>query len=115
MNNEESELLKVIDIIKKRVLPEKIILFGSRALNTASDQSDYDLFIIMDREESPRSIEKELYYSMAMEGIGIPVDLVVETQSSYERLKSNQYLIYHQVDKFGKTLYEKESTSSAVA
>jgi hypothetical protein len=36
---------------------------------------------------------------MAKEGIGIPVDLIVETEAKFERLKNNRYLIYSQVDK----------------
>ncbi len=60
-------------------------------------------------------MEKELYYLMAKEGIGIPVDLIVDTEDKFERLKGNRYLIYNQVAKYGKTIYEKETTLPAMA
>ena len=60
-------------------------------------------------------MEKELYYLMAKEGIGIPVDLIVESENKFERLKSNRYLIYSQVDKYGKMIYERETTALTMA
>ncbi|HLP47155.1 MAG TPA: hypothetical protein VK469_14485 [Candidatus Kapabacteria bacterium] len=54
-------------------------------------------------------------YLMVREGVGIPVDLVVDTEERFERLKGNRYLIYHEVEKYGKTLYERKTASSTMA
>lgn len=115
MAKEDKELSKVVSIIVKKVLPQKIFLFGSRAMNTANKKSDYDLFVLVKNGKNTRKMEKELYYLMAKEGVGIPVDLIVGTVEKFERLKENRYLIYNQVDKYGKTIYEKETTSQAMA
>jgi len=111
----DNELNRVIKIITHHISPRKIFLFGSRAVDAANNESDYDIFIIVDNDEKTREIEKQLYYLMAKEGIGIAVDLLVETQEKFERLKNDQYLIYNQVDKYGKTIYEQETVTPAVA
>ena len=115
MVKKDEELSRLINIIVKKVFPQKIFLFGSQANKTAHDNSDYDIFILVKNGRNTRKLEKELYYLMAKEGIGIPVDLIVETEEKYERLKDNQYLIYNQVDKYGKTIYEEQTTLPAMA
>jgi predicted nucleotidyltransferase len=103
----DKELSRIVNIIVKETLPEKIVLFGSRAKHTADEASDYDLFIIVNNGGGMRKIEKKLYFLLTKAGIGTPVDLIVETRDKFERLKNNQYLIYSEVDKFGQTIYEK--------
>ena len=110
---EDKELSKVVHVIVDRVLPEKILLFGSRAGNQANEKSDYDIFILVKNCKNTRKIEMDLYYWLAKAGIGIPVDLLVDSQEKFQRLKGNRYLIYHQVEKYGKTLYDKETTAMA--
>lgn len=108
---EDNELSKVVHVIVENVLPQKIFLFGSRARNHADEKSDYDIFVLVKKSKNTRKMEKDLYYLLAREGIGITVDLLVDTEERFERLKGNRYLIYHQVEKYGKTLYEKETAS----
>jgi predicted nucleotidyltransferase len=115
MIEQDKELSRVIKIITRHISPQKIFLFGSRAINAADSKSDYDIFVIVENGEKTREIEKQLYYLMAKESIGIAVDLLVETREKFERLKNNQYLIYNQVDKYGKTIYEQETFTPAVA
>ncbi len=115
MNKMNKELIRVINIIIKSILPIKIILFGSRSKNKAKKNSDFDIFILVDNIKSTREAEKELYYQMAKENIGIPVDLIIDTIDKYERLKENKYLIYNQVERYGKTIYEKNTSISAMA
>ncbi|MDQ1352763.1 MAG: uncharacterized protein QG657_3069 [Acidobacteriota bacterium] len=112
---EDKELSKVVDVIVDKVLPQKIFLFGSRAMNKADEKSDYDIFVLVKGCKHPRRMEKDLYYLLAREGVGIPVDLLVDTEERFERLKGNRYLIYHEVEKYGKTLYDKETASPGMA
>lgn len=102
---ENKELSKLVDVIVNKIFPQKIVLFGSRATNHARQNSDYDIFILVNHIKNTRAIERKLYYLMAKERISIPVDLIVETVDKFERLKNNPYLLYNQVDKFGKTIY----------
>ncbi len=112
---EDSELSKVVHVIVDKVLPQKILLFGSRAGDHADEKSDYDIFVLVKNCKHPRKMEMDIYYWLAKEGIGIPVDLLVDTEERFERLKSDRYLIYHEVEQYGKTLYEKETASSGMA
>jgi predicted nucleotidyltransferase len=111
----DNELSKVVHVIVDKVLPQKIFLFGSRAMNHANEKSDYDIFVLVKSCKHPRKTEKDIYYLLAREGIGIPVDLLVDTEERFERLKGNRYLIYHEVEKYGKTLYDKETASPGMA
>jgi predicted nucleotidyltransferase len=115
MEYEDKELSKVVRIIVQKAMPQKIVLFGSRAKDTAGKKSDYDIFVLVKDSRNTRKMEMELYYLMAKERVGIPVDLRVDTQERFDRLKSNQYLIYNQVDKYGKTIYDRETASPAMA
>lgn len=110
----DKELSRLVNLIVKELFPQKIFLFGSRAKDTARKASDYDLFVLVKESRNNRAIEKELYYLMAKEGIGVPVDLIVETEENFENLKNNRYLIYHQVDRYGKTIYENKAAAQAV-
>ncbi|HLP57349.1 MAG TPA: nucleotidyltransferase domain-containing protein [Candidatus Deferrimicrobium sp.] len=115
MKNDDKELLRIIDIIVKNAFPQKIFLFGSRATDTNHEKSDYDIFVIVENRKNTRKIEKLLYYIMAKEGVGVPVDLMVDTRDKFEKLKGNHYLIYNQVDKYGRVIYERKTTASAMA
>lgn len=111
----DKELSRVVNVIVRTVFPRKIFLFGSRVMDTADKRSDYDIFVMVENGKNTRKMEKELYYLMAKEGIGLPVDLLVETEDKFERLKDNQYLIYNQVARYGKAIYEKETTTQTMA
>jgi len=67
ISRRESEILsKIIDILKKEVNPDKIILFGSRAKDRFCKNSDFDIAIdkeevdIRKRREITDEIEKAL-------------------------------------------------------
>jgi len=40
-------------------------------------------------------------------GVGVPVDILVETPDSFNTHKNNPHLIYREIAQFGKILYEK--------
>jgi uncharacterized protein len=105
MNIIDEKLEKLLDLIKIRFSPDKIILFGSRAKNAFTEDSDYDLCILKNEIESKRKLTKEIYKSLI--GSFMAVDIIVEKTSEYEKLKNNPYLIYNDIEKYGKVLYGK--------
>jgi predicted nucleotidyltransferase len=107
MNKSDEELSRVVKIIKNTIDPQRILLFGSRATKKFNDMSDYDLCVLVKDTQNTREREKQLYYILASEGVGIAVDLIVEPLEKYERLMDNPFLIYYQVKKYGKTIYER--------
>lgn len=102
----ENPLDQSIKIIIGYLNPEKIILFGSRANGKFTEYSDYDLFILKTGISHKRKATQELYKLLYPTKLAI--DLIIETPENFETLKNHTSLIYFQVDKFGKVVYEKK-------
>jgi len=97
---------KAVKIIIQVADPDKIILFGSRARGDFQDESDYDLFILkkglsMNKRKLAQLIYRSLY------GIGAGVDLIVESPEKFDELKNNPYMVYKEIARFGKVVYER--------
>ncbi|MFQ5629527.1 MAG: nucleotidyltransferase domain-containing protein [bacterium] len=98
----------IVQKIVRAIQPEKIILYGSYARSDFHKDSDLDLFIIKDSEESSRMVRRkvdELLWDRRF-----PVDLRVRKPAEVEwnfRAK-NPFYIYHIFGQ-GKVLYEKEA------
>ncbi|MCX6327277.1 MAG: nucleotidyltransferase domain-containing protein [Bacteroidia bacterium] len=94
----------------KQFDPEKIILFGSYAYGTPSDQSDVDLFVVKNvRKEDIRdlrlSIRKHLRDIIYKQKV--PVDLLLDSQENVnERIKLGDS-IYEEIMNKGRTVYAK--------
>ena len=83
--------------------PEKIILFGSHAYGTPTEDSDVDLLIVMNYEG--RSIEQTIKIRLEL-GLVTPMDLLIRTlQEVNERLRDGD-MIMIDIWKHGKVLYE---------
>ena len=95
---------KIVDRIVTRFSPEKIIIFGSAADGTAGADSDVDVLVIMDTEQS--------YYRRAgpiraaMRGIPVAVDAFVLTPGEYERLKDDGSSFAGEISRKGVVAYE---------
>ena len=83
--------------------PEKVVLFGSHAYGTPSEDSDVDLLVIMEHSGSGVAQALEIVRRVRSR---IPVDLVVRTpQEMRQRLKWNDFFLM-EVVKRGEVLYE---------
>jgi len=96
---------KAIEIIIRSVDPDKIILFGSRARGDHKKESDYDICVIKKGVSHRRKVAQQIYRFLY--GIGVPVDIIVETPEKFEELKDNPFMIYKEISKSGKLVYEK--------
>ena len=97
-----------MDEITKRIVdkvgPEKIILFGSQAWGTLGESSDVDLFIFVSQSKEPAYRRARNVYQ-CLHGIGVPIDIIVQTHDEVERSKGVvRSLARHVLDK-GKVLY----------
>jgi len=101
----DSVLDRIIDIIVGLLDPDTIILFGSRARGTAREDSDFDICILKNSISDKRKTERSLY--RALYSVGVPVELVVETPESFNEFKDNPHLIYREIARYGKIVYEK--------
>ncbi|MDO9035312.1 MAG: nucleotidyltransferase domain-containing protein [Methanoregula sp.] len=100
-------LLRIIDIIVRTFDPDTIILFGSRARGDAREDSDFDICVLKKGISGRRTIARTLY--RALYGVGVPVELIVDTPDTLRKYKDNKHLIYSEISRYGKIIYEKPS------
>ena len=100
------EIQNITDIIIQSVQPDKIILFGSRALENNKTTSDYDICILKSGLTKKRAITQELYKLFYKTKLAI--DIIIETPEKFLELKNIPYMIYRDIFNNGKVIYEKE-------
>ena len=102
---DNSVLSQIVRIIVEIADPDSIILFGSRAKETAQDDSDYDICILKSGIVERRKLSMQLYQKLWV--VDAPVDILVETPDSFNMNKSNPHLIYRKIAEQGTTVYAK--------
>lgn len=100
-----AEVEKIVDIIKRDYQPDKIILFGSFSRGNYGSDSDYDICVIKQGITHKRKMAQNIYKSLF--GVGVPVDVIVETPERFDELKDNPYFIYKNIEDDGTLIYEK--------
>ena len=83
--------------------PEKIVLFGSYACGTASDDSDVDLLVVM--EHNKRNVEQSIDITQKVDRT-FPLDLIVRKPVEVRELLGQHDMFLASILKEGKTLYE---------
>jgi predicted nucleotidyltransferase len=78
----------VLDEIVRRLIvglrPARIYLFGSRARGEATEDSDYDILVVVaDSDRGVRELAREAL--RLCEGMCVPVDVLVWTRSEFDR------------------------------
>jgi len=92
--------------------PEKIILFGSHAYGTVSEDSDIDLIVVTRDEFFPKNyrerMEVQLKISRKLSEIikKIPIDLIVYTKPMYKKFLALDSLFAREIVQNGRVLYE---------
>ena len=112
---DSSDAEYIEEIVAKLVIldPYRIILFGSQASGTYTEDSDIDLFVILDSERVSQTYEEKMHnYLTASNQITeinkrVPIDLIVYTKAEYDILEENNVSFINEIRKTGKTLYEK--------
>jgi len=98
------EIKEFVKEIVRKFEPEKIILFGSYGYGKPDEESDVDLFVIMNTKKS--SIAQEVEIRMEIER-NFPLDLIVMTPEEIEkRIKRGDTFLQTILEK-GEVLYEK--------
>jgi len=81
---EDTVLAEVVRRLVEAFHPERVYLFGSRARGDAGPDSDYDLLVIVPDLASPERKRSRLAYE-ALRGTGTAADVLVWTQSAFDR------------------------------
>lgn len=100
------DLQSIVDEIVKRFQPIKIVLFGSYADGTATRDSDVDLMVVINSEESTLHAAARIAAAIAHP---LPVDVVVTTPDELKRALQQGYVFETEVLKRGIVLYEAEN------
>ena len=96
---------EAVDRIATLFHPDKIILFGSLAHGQGSPDSDADLLVIMPVSGSKR--QQAVRIDLALEGIGIPIDLIVVTPEEVEEYRESVGTIISEAVREGEVVYER--------
>lgn len=99
-------LEKIIEKILEVIIPEKIILFGSRAKGTARENSDYDILIIQKTGERNRKVAQKLYLYL---DFPVSIDIIVQTPETIEINKNMFHSVVKDALNEGKVVYESGS------
>ncbi len=89
----------------KDLLPKKIYLFGSFAEGMANEDSDYDFYIVVEDSEKDMLRLTAKAYKAIRDKQYRPVDVIVNTEKTFEERKNKSYSVESEVMKKGVLLY----------
>ncbi len=101
--DQEKLIADATKIIVEKANPKRIILFGSRARGEAHMDSDLDLLIIV--PDGLSSIEARRAIGRALISPDASYDLIVYTESEYDKKKGEGWSIFDEIDRDGKVIY----------
>jgi predicted nucleotidyltransferase len=102
----KSEIQRIVEIIKKKYQPEKIILFGSAARDEFEEGSDLDFFIIK-RTRLPRYRRSHKIFHLLQDlDQRYPVDFIIYTPSELKKRQALGDFFVKNIFEEGRLLYE---------
>ena len=106
-------MLKTLDEIRERIVssynPDRIILFGSRAAGTCTEESDYDLLIL--KNTVARPIDRRIEVETILQDRAVPLDILVYTPQEMNYLYSIGSPFIEEVIETGMVLYMRKATT----
>jgi len=103
-----SQIHQVSNEIARRFQPERIILFGSYAYGTPTEDSDIDLLVVMSLPDKGRGRASDIRLHL---DISFPLDLIVCDPAYLEqRIAMNDFFLREVTEK-GRTLYAGAHTA----
>ena len=110
--NRSNTIVDIVDLLLP-LDPYRIVLFGSYAKERETPESDLDLLIILDSETISQTYEDRMSRRIKVRNCireinrEIPFDLLVYTKAEYAILQRHGASFLNEIDRSGKTLYEK--------
>ena len=99
-------LPEVVDRLVREFDPERIYLFGSYAWGEPDEDSDLDLFVVVDRmRETPH--KERVRARRCLRDVAIPKDVLVETGESVRRRAQVAASLERLILDRGRLLYER--------
>ncbi len=104
MRSDKVIIQRIIDQVVKVMDVEEIILFGSRAAETASVSSDYDILVVARTDLRP-SQRIDLIRKGLLDLV-VPLDILVVTPSEYQRFSNWKSSVVWDASRNGIVIYE---------
>ena len=101
----EQVLAEIVGRLTTNFQPQKIILFGSQARQTADARSDVDILIICPVKGKRRALMVDM--DVSLEGLGIARDIVILSPEEFEIDRQIPGTIARPAWKEGRVLYER--------
>ena len=97
-----AQIQRVSDEIARKFQPERIILFGSYAYGTPTEDSDVDLLVVMPLPNKGRGRASDIRLHL---DISFPLDLVIcDPKYLRQRIEMNDFFLQEITEK-GKIIY----------
>jgi len=106
MINVEEVKRQIVQAIKP-LNPEKIILFGSYAYGTPTEDSDLDICVVEKEFES--KWEEKAKIRRLLSGIKMPKDILVPCLAEFEFYKKEINSVYNDINEKGEVLWLKNT------
>lgn len=103
LNN--TQIGEIIERIKKQMHPRKVVLFGSYAQGTPTDDSDIDLLVVAETDLPPAKRYSTI--RSKLDAFPASFDIIVKTPAEYQKQRSIVNTIVYFADTKGKVLYEQ--------
>lgn len=102
----KKEIERLVQVIKDKYQPEKIILFGSAAHSDMNASSDIDLLIIKPSQKKRYYRAQDVFTILKDTKRTLPLDAIVLTPEEFEQGRQAKRYFIRQIVKEGKVLYE---------
>jgi predicted nucleotidyltransferase len=95
--------------------PYKIVLFGSYAVGSPNEHSDIDLLVILDDDNISETYTERLNKKVFVRNLifdineKIPLDILVYSKAELKKVKDYGNSFIEEIERTGKTIYEKAS------
>lgn len=103
----EQDMQEIVDRIVEVADPEKIILFGSYANGTATEDSDVDLLVV--RNTAERFYRRHVPIRLALMDFDSPFDILVQTPEEFNTAKNVSWTVQSDIERTGRLVYERAS------
>jgi predicted nucleotidyltransferase len=103
---DETVLNEMTSRLVRAFQPEEIILFGSHAWGIPNEDSDIDLYVIVD-ESNERPLQRARRARACLEGVRVAKDILVRTRAEAEKYRHVHASLECQVFEKGRVLYER--------
>lgn len=102
---DEEAIERVVRRIVDAYHPVRVVVFGSHARGDVHEDSDLDLYVEIESNESPR--ERRLALRRLLDEEGYPLDLVVFTPAEAAAARQRGGSILEYVEAEGRVIYER--------